>query len=130
MKRILFTLAAALIVFTAAPAHACKCAPDTTGARAQQILNDPSISVARVYVRGMNVRNGQSMLELRETLSGGLMARNFRAKFGGSSCGFIPSNRTEQIVLVKFEKDGTYSLIGDCARTDVLEYMKTNKLGQ
>lgn len=123
MKKILFTLAA-LMTLTAAPAYACKCMPDTTGAEAQKILNDPSVSVAKVYVRGMNTRNGQSMLELKETLSGGLMARNFRAKFDNqTSCGVKPNNRQTEIHLIKFEKDGTYSILGDCARTNVLQHL-------
>jgi|GEM_PF-3231286 len=125
MKRILFTLAALMTLGFAAPAHACKCAPDD-GTLAQQTINDPSISVARVFVRGMNTRNGQSMLELRQTVTGGLMARNFRAKFGNNSCSVIPQNRKEQTLVIKFEKDGTYSIVGDCTHNAVMQYLKNN----
>ena len=126
MKRILFTLAALMTLGLSAPAHACKCAPDN-GTLAQATINDPSISVAKVFVRGMNMRNGQSMLELRQTITGGLMARNFRAKFDNqTSCGIVPQNRKEQTLVIKFEKDGTYSVVNDCTHNAVMQYLKNN----
>lgn len=110
-----------------APAHSaaanCTC-PGNTSAQAQKLLNDSSVALARVYVRGTNPRIGQSMLELRETLHGGLSARDFRAKFSTQSCGTLPKARTEQTLLIKFEKDGTYSIMDNCDTQAVLTNIK------
>lgn len=119
MKRT-YLLLAALVCAVSVPsvAHACKCINDT--ARGQTLLNDSSVAVARVYVRGTNPKIGQSMLELRETLHGGLSAQNFRAKFATNSCGTIPPNKTEQTYAIKFEKDGTYSIMNSCDSQNVI----------
>lgn len=118
MKRTYLFLTALLCTSISAPAYACRCVPDSQAG--QKLLNDSSIAIARVYVRGTNPAIGQSMLELKETLHGGLFAQNFRAKFATHSCGVVPTPKTEQTLVIKFEKDGTYSVLNDCERQNTL----------
>ena len=117
-------LATIFLVSFAIPAWACSCMPDTNGTLAAQTLADPSISVADVYVRGMNMRNGQSMLEIKNIHHGGLMAQNIRAKFDRSSCGVIPQYKQNMTLLIKAENDATYSIVGNCAHDAVMQNMK------
>lgn len=104
-----FLLTAALVV-CAAPAFACEC---VTAADGQALLNDHTISIADVTVRGYNTRNGQSALQIGNVRHGMLTARDIRAKFSGVSCPVIPgaSNIT---AAIKAEADGTYSVLGGC----------------
>ena len=112
----------ALGLFAAiAPAYACKCTPDADGSRAAALLADPAISVVDAYVRGMNTRNGQSMLELKKLHHGGLMAQTIRAKFGSNDCAFIPQYKQTMTMLVRAENDGTYSIEGGCGAQAVLQ---------
>lgn len=122
--RIILSLTAALILFAATPAHACKCTPDTDGSRAAAILNDPSLSVMDVYVRAVNYKTGQSMLDLKNRHSGSLMAQYVRAKFATHSCGVRPVPKQTMTVIIKNEPDGSYSLLGDCAHRDVMQHLK------
>lgn len=122
MKRTSLFLTALVCAIIPTAAHACKCAPDN--GQGQKLLNDSSVAIARVYVRGTNPAIGQSMLELRETLHGGLSAQNFRAKFATHSCGVAPPNKTEQTLAIKFEKDGTYTIMNDCDQINVMNAFK------
>lgn len=113
-------LIAALAVFTAAPAFACKCVPDTDGSQAAKIFADPAVTVADVTVRGYNTHNGQSMLQIDNVRSGGLVAKNIRAKFGTSDCAIIPSQK-KMTLLIHNDEDGRYSIMGDCAHSAVMQ---------
>lgn len=117
-------LIAALMVMTISPAYACKCTPDTDGSRAAAVFNDPSISVMDVYVRAVNYSKGQSMLDLKNRHSGNLMAQYVRAKFGSSSCDVRPVPNQTMTVLIKNEPDGSYSLVGGCAQSAVMQHLK------
>lgn len=106
MRKVL--LAAALIVVSA-PAFACDCA----GITRESVMADPANSVADVTVRGFNTNNGQSMLEINTVRSGGLVAKNIRAKFSGGQCGTIP-NQKQMTLVIHNDADGRYSIAGAC----------------
>lgn len=124
MKKTLLALTT-LMAISATPAFACKCAYDP--ARAQAIINDQNYAVAEVFVRGMNVRNHQSMLHVvREPIVGGLLVQDFRAHWSGSSCGSTPQYKQNQKVLIHFEADGTYAIQDQCDTESVLQYLQEN----
>ncbi len=125
--RFALPLLATLAIFAATPAFACSCSPDADGSLAAKVLADPSISVAQVYVRGMNVNNHQSMLDIKAVPHGGLMAQNIRAKFGADSCATIPQYKKTMMVLIRAEEDATYSIVGSCETAAV---MQSTKKGQ
>lgn len=123
MRKIL--MLAALLVAATSPALACSCAPDADGAQAERVMADPANSVVDVTVRGYNVNNGQSMLQIENVRSGGLVARNIRAKFTSSaSCGTVP-NQKKMTLIVHNDSDGRYSIGNACDTQAVLK-----KLGQ
>lgn len=119
-----FLLALALLVFLATPAHACKCTPDTDGSRAQKVLNDPSISVVDAFIRVINPKTRYAVMDVKQVHSGGLALRYLRAKFGTTSCDVRPVPGQTMTMLIKNEPDGTYSLLGGCAREAILQKMK------
>ena len=122
MRFVLIVLSC-LFVMSASPAFACKCAADTNGSVAAKILADPSISVMDVYVRGVSLANQQSMLDLKNRHSGNLMAQNIRAKFGSSSCAVVPRYKQTMTVLIMAEDDATYSIVGDCDHSAVMNHL-------
>lgn len=123
----IFALTVAALLFTAPAAFACSCAPDDNGAAAQQILSDPSYSVADVTVRGFNTHNGQSMLQINSIRHGNLMARDIRAKFDSqSSCGVVPSQK-QMTLIIHNDADGRYSIAGQCATFAVLKHLKVSQ---
>lgn len=113
----------ALILVTTSPAFACKCTPDTSGDAAKAVLSDPSISVVDAFVRATNPRTRITVMDIKKLHSGGLASSYVRAKYGASSCDAQPMPGN-QILLIKNEPDGTYSLVGDCARSAVIQYLK------
>jgi hypothetical protein len=122
----LFALTFAAILFAAPAAFACSCAPDDSAA-AQQILSNPSYSVADVTVRGFNTHNGQSMLQINSIRHGNLMARDIRAKFDSqSSCGVVPSQK-QMTLIIHNDADGRYSIAGQCATMAVLKHLKVGQ---
>ena len=121
--RALLLIASVFFLLGTAQAMACSCEPDTDGKLAKQTLDNPSVSVVEVYVRGMNMHNHQSMLQLTGRKYGGLMAQNIRAKFGADSCAVVPQYKKNMTVIIKAEDDGTYSIMGDCAHTAVMDYL-------
>lgn len=127
MRTLLLSALVLPLLLAAAPAHACKCTSDADGSQAAKVLSDPSISVAEVYVRGMNMRNGQSMLDIRNVTHGGLMAQNIRARFSTNSCGVIPQYKKQMTVLIKAEADATYSIVGDCDHSAVMQSLKKGR---
>jgi hypothetical protein len=122
--RYIFAVISFVCVLGASPAFAFKCAPDTDGTLAAKVLADPSISVMDVYVRGVSLANHQSMLDLKNRHSGSLMARNIRAKFGASDCAVVPRYKQTMTVLIKAEDDATYSIVGGCEHTAVINHLK------
>jgi len=129
MRFAVFTLVA-MAALSATPAYACRCAADPDGARAQAVLADPSISVGTFLVRGANNAIHQSMLETKSVRHGGLVVPTFRARFGATSCAVIPVTGQTRDFLIKAEEDATYSIVGDCESSLVLNYLKSKKEGQ
>lgn len=125
--RIALAFTAALFLFAATPAWACKCTPDADGSRAAAVMNDPSLSVVDVYVRAVNPRNHQSMLDIKDRHSGSLMAQYVRAKFGSSSCAVHPLSGRNMTLIIKNEPDGTYSVVGDCEHSAVMQHLKKGR---
>lgn len=116
-----FLMLAALLTFAAAPAFACSCAPDADGSVAARVMADPANSVVDVTVRGFNTSNGQSMLQIDNVRSGGLVARDIRAKFTSSaSCGVVP-NQKKMTLIVHNDADGRYSIGNLCDTQAVLK---------
>ncbi len=110
-----FLLLTGLLTVMATPALACKCDMANT-AQGNAYLNDSSLTLADVFVRGKNDRIGQSMLDIKTIKHGGLTAQNIRAKYNTHSCGTIPQYKQTQTVVIKFEPDGTYSLADQCTK--------------
>lgn len=109
-----FLMMTALLVIVSAPAFACSCAPDTDGSQAAKVMADPANSVVDVTVRGYNTANGQSMLQIDNVRSGGLVARDIRAKFSSAaSCGVVP-NQKKMTLIVHNDSDGRYSIGNLC----------------
>ncbi len=118
-----FVLATALFAYAPAMA-ACGCDAGKADALAQKLLADPAVSVADVYVRGMNMHNGQSMLDIKNVSHGGLVAPNIRARFGGVQCPTVPRYKQTMTVLIKAEPDGTYSIMDACSLAAVTKSSK------
>ena len=125
MKRLFLTLTA-LMTMAAAPSFACDCTPDTDGTQARALIADQNYALAQVFVRGMNIRNGQSMLDNKKPIVGGLLAPNIRAHFGHGDCATTPHYKQTQTMLIHFEPDGTYAIMGQCETKALTQYLQAH----
>lgn len=123
MRKILLLLTVLLLPFAASPAFACSCTPDSNGTQAGRLLSDQNIFLADVTVRGFNMHNRQSALQIDSVRHGGLVARNIRAKFGATSCAIVP-NQKKMTALIRAENDGSYSIADLCDYNAVVNALK------
>jgi hypothetical protein len=118
MRKIILAALLLLAPITAS-AQDCTCSQARTP---EQVFADPAISVVDVTVRGYNMHNGQSMLQIDNLRHGGLIAHDIRAHFS-AQCGVVP-NQPRMTLLIRNEPDVTYGIVDHCESDPVINSLQ------